>query len=339
MNSYPFSAIVGHEDLKTALILATIDPQLGGVLISGPRGSAKSTLARSLAELLQKGCQFVNLPLGATEERIVGSLDLEKVLADGSVAFSPGLLHRAHNGILYIDEVNLLADQLVDLLLDVAASGVNHIERDGISHQHPARFVLVGTMNPDEGELRPQLLDRFGLAIHLADDFDVARRMEIMQRRIAFDNNPQNFLADYASAQNLLRMHLQQAVNCVPTINVSEEARHMIASCCIDAGVEGVRADLSLYRAARAYAAWQNEPSVTEAHIMHVAEWVLNHRRRRHPEQSMPASSQPSTTTRHSEEQNNSDGNWGMVPPQLVATGTPRFVPAANRSMPTKKKA
>lgn len=333
MNTYPFTAVVGHEQLKTALILAAIDPQLGGVLISGPRGSAKSTLARGLAELLPEQSHFVDLPLSATEERVVGSLNLEKVLADGSVAFAPGLLQRAHNGILYIDEVNLLADHLVDLLLDVAASGVNYIERDSISHQHPARFVLVGTMNPEEGELRPQLLDRFGLAIYLSDDFDVDMRMEIMQRRIAFDNDPQRFLAEYADAQQQLSMHLQVARERLPSVSVAKEARRLIADCCMDAGVEGVRADLSLYRAARAYAAWQNQPAVTDTHISHVADWVLNHRRRHRS-----SNANPPATPSETQENKGNDGSWGTVPPQLIVTGKPRMVPPIADYLHTDKK-
>jgi hypothetical protein len=197
---FPLSAVVGADDLKLALCLTAIDPKIGGVLIEGPRGMAKSTLARGLADLLASG-QFVTLPLGATEERLVGTLDLDAALGEGRAQFSPGVLAKADGGVLYVDEVNLLADHLVDLLLDVAASGTNLIERDGISHRHSARFVLIGTMNPEEGELRPQLLDRFGFNVALSGQTLPAERGQIIRRRLDFDSDPTAFCAQWAEPQ------------------------------------------------------------------------------------------------------------------------------------------
>ncbi|MCO7522348.1 AAA family ATPase, partial [Pseudomonas sp. 1] len=205
---FPLAAVVGADDLKLALCLTAIDPKIGGVLIEGPRGMAKSTLARGLADLLGDG-PFVTLPLGATEERLVGTLDLDAALGQGQARFSPGVLAHADGGVLYVDEVNLLPDPLVDLLLDVAASGTNRIERDGISHRHAARFVLIGTMNPEEGELRPQLLDRFGLNVALDGLPAPEARQQIIRRRLAFDNDPEAFRGQWADAQAALRDRCQ----------------------------------------------------------------------------------------------------------------------------------
>src|SRR5688572_1520384 len=200
---FPWSAVIGQERLKRALLLCAIDPAIGGVLVQGPRGVAKTTLARAFAELLPG--RFVELPLGATEERVAGSLDLGKALGQGEVQFSPGLLALAHDGILYVDEVNLLPDALVDLLLDAAASGTNVVERDGVSHVHAARFVLVGTMNPDEGELRPQLLDRFGLCVSALPLASAEERAQIVVQRLSFERDPERFVADFAAEQQALR--------------------------------------------------------------------------------------------------------------------------------------
>ena len=205
---FPLSAVVGADDLKLALCLTAIDPKIGGVLIEGPRGMAKSTLARGLADLLASG-QFITLPLGATEERLVGTLDLDAALSEGRAQFSPGVLAKADGGVLYVDEVNLLPDHLVDLLLDVAASGTNVVERDGISHRHSAKFVLIGTMNPEEGELRPQLLDRFGLNVALSGHTAPAERGQIIRRRLDFDSDPVAFCALWAEPQAALRQPVQ----------------------------------------------------------------------------------------------------------------------------------
>lgn len=247
---YPLSAVVAADELKLALCLAAVDPAIGGVLIEGPRGMAKSTLARGVAELLPAG-EFVTLPLGASEERIVGSLDLDAALGEGRARFSPGVLAKADGGVLYVDEVNLLPDHLVDLLLDVAASGVNLVERDGISHRHPARFVLIGTMNPEEGELRPQLLDRFGLNVRLDTQLPPAERAEIIRRRLAFDADPQAFVERWEGQQDTLRRRCAEARRRLARIPLDDAALDSIARRCFEAAVDGLRADLVWLRAAR----------------------------------------------------------------------------------------
>src|ERR1700754_4168679 len=214
---FPFAALLGQTTLQQALLLAAIDPGIGGVLVSGPRGTAKSTAARALAELLPEG-QFVTLPLNASEERLAGTLDLQSALRDSTVRFSPGLLASAHRGVLYVDEVNLLPDALVDALLDAAASGVNTVERDGVSHSHAASFVLVGTMNPEEGELRPQLTDRFGLAVSAEGSIAPAQRAEIVQSRLAFDLDPQAFRTRFEESQRILIARLRDARTLLPAI-------------------------------------------------------------------------------------------------------------------------
>ncbi|MGH9149804.1 MAG: ATP-binding protein, partial [Acidimicrobiales bacterium] len=208
---FPFSAVVGQDELKLALLLNAVDPAVGGVLLRGQKGSAKTTLARGLAALLPGGSPFVELPLGATEDRVVGTLDLAAILATGEARFHPGLLHSAHGGVLYVDEVNLLADHLVDVLLDVASSGVNRVEREGVAHAHPSRFVLVGSMNPEEGELRPQLLDRFGLSVEVAAPTDPDQRAEAVARRMAFDRDPARFCTAWAEAEAGLHERLRAA--------------------------------------------------------------------------------------------------------------------------------
>ena len=278
MQHFPFTALQGQQPLQTALLLAAIDPLLGGVLIEGPRGTAKSTSARSLAALLPAG-RFVNLPLGATEEQLVGSLDLEAALKLSAVQFRPGLLALAHQGILYVDEVNLLADGLVDLLLDVSASGVNRVERDGVSHAHAARITLVGTMNPEEGQLRPQLLDRFGLFVRLDNVADVAQRKAIVRARMAFDADPAAFTAQYAAAQAALGQQLAAARAALAAVLWPEAVLDQVAQRCQDAGVEGVRADLVMLRAARAHAALAGRAEVALADVEAVAELALAHRR------------------------------------------------------------
>lgn len=276
--AFPFAALIGQAPLQQALLLAAIDPGLGGVLVSGPRGTAKSTAARALAELLPEG-QLVNLPLGASEERLIGTLDIETVLRDGSVRFSPGLLAKAHRGVLYVDEVNLLPDALVDALLDAAASGVNTVERDGISHSHEARFVLIGTMNPEEGELRPQLIDRFGLMVELQNCFEPQVRQQIVKARLAFDLDPLAYRETYAQQQDAYVERIRLAQARLPQLAFDDVVHAHVSALCIAAAVDGLRADLVMLRAARALAALEQAVAVTTEHVERVAEAVLRHRR------------------------------------------------------------
>jgi magnesium chelatase subunit I len=276
---YPLSALIGQEPLRQALLLAAVDPGIGGVLVSGPRGTAKSTAARALAELLPDG-RFVTLPLGASEERLVGTLDIDEVLRGGPVKFSPGLLAHAHNGVLYVDEVNLLADTLVDVLLDAAASGVNVVERDGVSHRHESRFVLIGTMNPEEGELRPQLLDRFGLMVNLDNCFDPLIRQQIVKARLEFDSNPEAFRESYAREQASLARQICEARGALARLSFDEVVHAEVSARCIEAAVDGFRADLVMLRAARALAALEDAERITTRHVERVADAVLRHRRR-----------------------------------------------------------
>ncbi|CAI8717445.1 MULTISPECIES: ATP-binding protein [Pseudomonas] len=324
---FPLSAVVGADDLKLALYLTAIDPKIGGVLIEGPRGMAKSTLARGLADLLASG-QFVTLPLGATEERLVGTLDLDAALGEGRAQFSPGVLAKADGGVLYVDEVNLLPDHLVDLLLDVAASGTNLVERDGISHRHSAKFVLIGTMNPEEGELRPQLLDRFGLNVALGGHTAPVERGQIIRRRLDFDSDPQGFCAEWESAQASLRERCQNARNALTNIALDDQALAHITERCFAAGVDGLRADLVWLRAARAHAAWRGANAIAEEDIDAVAEFALRHRRREHS----PPAPQPSQAAQPSAPQNTNpsegQGQWGELPAQALAVGARREVPS-----------
>ena len=300
---FPFTAVAGQENFKLALTLAAINPLLGGVLVSGPRGSAKSTLARGLAHVLPDlEAPFATLPLGASEERLLGTLDLDKVLKSKEVAFHPGLLSKAHGGVLYVDEVNLLADNLVDQLLDVAASGVNRVERDGISHEHAAKFILVGTMNPDEGELRPQLQDRFGLMVELANNYSLDERVQIVKLRDEFDQNAQAFCDKYRVKQKNLRQSIEIAQQKLPDIECSDEMRLLIAKACFQANVDGVRADIVWLRAAMAYTAWRGGKAVTRADLDMVAELVLAHRRQ-------AGSSLPPTSGNSSNHQGNQNPN------------------------------
>ena len=285
---YPFTAVCGQCEFKLALMLAAVNPAIGGVVISGPRGSAKSTLARGMADLLDNAA-FVTLPLGASEDMLLGTLDLEQVLNDKKMQFSPGLLSKAHQGVLYVDEVNLLADHLVDLLLDVSTSGVNCVERDGISHRHPAEFILVGTMNPDEGELRPQLHDRFGLSVQLTHQLSAVERVEIVKRREHFETEPQTFLDLFQAEQQALIQKIQAARSILSMVICSDELRLTIAERCEQAQVDGVRADIVWFRAAKAHAALQGRSVIGLNDINAVEELVLNHRRRVSPPPSPPS--------------------------------------------------
>ncbi len=311
---FPFSAIVGQDEAKLALLLAAVDSSIGGVLVLGDRGTGKSTAVRALAGLLPSmrvaaGCAYncapdapvglcdkcnapkarrvpvpvVDLPLGATEDRVVGALDLERALVHGEKVFEPGLLARAHRGFLYIDEVNLLEDHLVDLLLDVAASGANVVEREGLSVRHPARFVLVGSGNPEEGELRPQLLDRFGLAVEVNSPRDLATRVEVVRRRDAFDRDPETFTRRYRRAEGRLRRQLERATERLGAVAVDDAALEDAANLCMALGTDGLRGELTLVRAARALAAFEGEDAVGKAHLARVAPMALRHRLRRNP--------------------------------------------------------
>lgn len=313
--NFPFTAIVGQDEMKSALIMSAIDPTIGGVLIFGSRGTGKSTAVRALAALLPpitaiKNCPVnsseatqtpswanlkvkrktkiptpvVDLPLGVTEDRVTGALDIEKALTKGEKAFQPGLLAKANRGFLYIDEINLLEDHIVDLLLDVAQSGENLVEREGLSVRHAARFVLIGSGNPEEGELRPQLLDRFGLAVDVGNPQDVAQRIEVIRRRDGFDQNPQAFSEEWQKQESNLRGAIVRAQNLIHRLQVPDQTLEDIATLCAALGSDGLRGELTLLRAARAYAAWDNKASdVTRNHVMAVAPMALQHRLRRDP--------------------------------------------------------
>ena len=326
---FPLSAVVGADDLKLALCLAAIDPKIGGVLIEGPRGMAKSTLARGLADLLASG-HLVTLPLGASEERLVGSLDLDAALSEGRARFSPGVLAKADGGVLYVDEVNLLADHLVDLLLDVAASGINRVERDGISHEHEARFVLIGTMNPEEGELRPQLLDRFGLNVLLDGQPLPAQRGQIIRRRLAFDSDPQGFCTEWDDAQQALRKRCQRARQQLSAIALDDTSLEKITTRCFAAGVDGLRADLVWLRAARAHAAWRGSLAIGDEDIEAVAEFALRHRRHdKAPAAAQPSAEAPSSSPAGpaADLPRSGQGQWGELPPRTASTGPRKDVP------------
>lgn len=287
MKPYPFSAIVGHDQLRLALLLCAVRPEIGGALIRGEKGTAKSTAVRGLAALLSEAtgsdAGLVEMPLGATEDRVIGSLDLQRVLRDGEHAFSPGLLARAHGGVLYVDEVNLLHDHLVDVLLDAAAMGRVHIERDGISHSHEARFVLIGTMNPEEGELRPQLLDRFGLTVDVHASRDVDVRVEVIRQRMAYEADPEGFAERYADADAELARRIATARALVDEVVLPDNELRRIAALCAAFDVDGMRADLVVARTAVAHAAWRGARTVEEEDIRVAAELALPHRRRRDP--------------------------------------------------------
>lgn len=318
---YCFTAIVGQEDMKTALILNVINPSLGGVLIRGEKGTAKSTAVRALAELLPEreqvaGCRFgcdphdaahmcseclekknkgeelaakmypmevIDLPVSATEDRVVGTLDMEYAIKTGEKKFETGILARANRNILYVDEVNLLDDHVVDVLLDSAAMGVNTVEREGVSYTHPAQFILVGTMNPEEGDLRPQLIDRFGLSVTVIGERDIEKRVAVVESRLKFENDPEKFFADYEPKQQELRKMIINAQKIMPQVTYSHGILEKIAKICIGMDVDGHRADIVMLKAAMTLAAYHGRKEVDTADILESAKLVLPHRMRRKP--------------------------------------------------------
>ncbi|MDX2694140.1 putative cobaltochelatase [Streptomyces ipomoeae] len=313
---FPFTAVVGQDDLRLALLLNAVSPAVGGVLVRGEKGTAKSTAVRALSALMPtldvvSECRFscdpaspdpacpdgpheagafetrparmVELPVGASEDRLVGALDIERALAEGVKAFEPGLLADAHRGILYVDEVNLLHDHLVDLLLDAAAMGASYVEREGVSVRHQARFLLVGTMNPEEGELRPQLLDRFGLTVEVAASREPEQRVEVVRRRLAYDDDPVGFAARWADEEAAVRQRIVAARELLPRVRLSDGALRQIAATCAAFEVDGMRADIVMARTATALAAWAGRTEVLAEDVRQAALLALPHRRRRNP--------------------------------------------------------
>ena len=279
---FPFAAIVGQERMKKGLLLNLVNRSLGGVLIRGEKGTAKSTAVRALADLMP-GLRVVNLPVSATEDRVVGTLDIGYAIREGEKKFSPGLLAAAHGHILYVDEINLLDDAIVDALLDAAAMGVNTVEREGISHSHPSRFVLIGTMNPEEGDLRPQLLDRFALLVEVGGETDAADRMEVIRRRLAFEADPAAFRAKYEREQAVLRTRIARAQELLKLIEPSDRLLAWTAAVGIKLGVDGHRADITLMKTAMTIAAFEGRTDILPEDMVEAAMLVMPHRMRRRP--------------------------------------------------------
>ncbi len=318
---FPFTAVIGQQEMKLALLLNVIDPRIGGVMIMGDRGTGKTTTIRALADLLpeisivegdpynsspsdpdlqsadvrkriengedlpkrEKKVPMVDLPLGATEDRLCGTIDIEKALSEGVRAFEPGLLAKANRGLLYVDEVNLLDDHLVDVLLDSAASGWNTVEREGISVRHPARFVLIGSGNPEEGELRPQLLDRFGMSVEVCTVRDAELRVQVVDQRTAFDNDPESFTSSKQLTQDELQKKVVEAQNRLQEVNIDEDLRLKISAICGELDVDGLRGDIVSNRASRALAAFEGRTEVSEEDIARVISCSLRHRLRKDP--------------------------------------------------------
>jgi magnesium chelatase subunit D len=380
--AYPFSALVGSDDLKLALILNAVHPAIGGVLVRGEKGTAKSTAVRGLAGLLPEvavvpGCRFacdpvapepgcpdgphddgpaevrparlVELPVGASEDRVAGSLDLERALTEGRRAFEPGLLAAAHRGLLYVDEVNLLGDHLVDLLLDSAALGTNHVEREGVSVRHPARFQLVGTMNPEEGELRPQLLDRFGLTVEVKAPRDPASRAEVVRRRLAYEADPAGFAANWAGAEAEVAARIEAARDMVGKVNLGDGALRAVVAACTAFEVDGLRADLVTAKAATALAAWDGRTDVTVDDVRAAARLALPHRRRRGPfeQPGLDSDRLDEALDEHEASENSRDegdgpddgggpGGGGAPPPPGPGAGPPPGVPETGPEAPSE---
>ena len=320
VSTFPFTAIIGQEDMKKALILNVVNPRLGGVLIQGEKGTAKSTTVRALAELLPPrpcivGCRFhddpheksnwcdechekydnaepetellpmrvTELPVSATEDRVVGTLDIEAAIREGKRSFEPGILADANRNILYVDEINLLDDHVVDVLLDSAAMGINTVEREGISYSHPARFSLVGTMNPEEGDIRPQLLDRFALSVYITGEKDLDKRAEVIKRRLEYEDDPEAFNAKWAEEQEKEVHRIERAIKLLPQVTVTNEILRMAAEISITLGVEGHRADITLIKTAETIAAVDGHTEVTKEDLRTAARLALPHRMRRRP--------------------------------------------------------
>lgn len=353
---YPFTALVGQDDLRLGLLLNAVSPAVGGVLVRGEKGTAKSTAVRALAALMPEvavvaGCRFscdpaapdpacpdgpheaapgvsraartVELPVGASEDRLVGALDIERALSEGVKAFEPGLLADAHRGILYVDEVNLLHDHLVDLLLDAAAMGASYVEREGVSVRHASRFLLVGTMNPEEGELRPQLLDRFGLTVEVAASRDTDLRVEVVRRRLAYDDDPAAFAARWADEEGALRERIVAARALLPHVVLGDGVLRQIAATCAAFEVDGMRADIVMARTATALAAWAGRDEVVADDVRQAALLALPHRRRRNPfdapgldEDKLDEALEDAADERGGDDDPDPDGPGGGVPPQ-----------------------